>query len=315
MNELEFWPVTASAYAGQVDTLIWVWTAVIFLFTAPIVILLATFTLRYQTDRKDVDRQHWVVRNVKLELSWLILPFLVTMAFFTWAAVLYDRLWTMPSEALEINAVGRQWMWKFQHPGGQAEINTLHAPIGQPVKITAISEDVIHALYVPALRIKVDVLPGRYRQLWFEADRPGSYRLHCTEFCGTDHAGMGGTIELMEPAAYQAWLETAGSDADLATAGQGLFRSHGCSGCHGTNAAQRAPTLDGLFGRAVPLKDGTTVIADAAYIRDSILLPKKQVVAGFEPIMPTFAGRIDEADLLKLVAYVERLGGIPAAGP
>lgn len=303
------WPPTASAYALSVDHLIWAWTAVILLLTVPIFFTLVYFAARYHTSNKGADREHPVARNVKLELSWIVVPFLVTMVFFVWATVLYFRLGTPPAGALEISAVGRQWMWKFQHPGGQAEINDLHVPIGQPVRIKAISQDAIHALYVPALRIKMDVLPGRYRTLWFDADEAGTYRLMCTEFCGTEHSKMGGFIHLMEPADYQAWLDRQGTDQTLAAQGEALFRRYGCSGCHGAQAAQRAPSLNGVYGGPVPLSDGTTVVADDRYIHDSIVLPKQQVVAGYAPIMPTFAGQIGEEDLIRLVAYIKSLGG------
>lgn len=307
-NALAVWPAAASAYAVQVDYLIWAFTAVILLLTVPIFGTLILFAARYQHGNTDRDRSNPLERDPRLELSWIVIPFLVTMVFFVWGAVLYHRLQSPPAGALIVNAVARQWMWKFQHPGGQAEINTLHVPMGEPVRVNAVSQDVMHALYVPALRIKTDVLPGRYHQIWFEADKPGVYRLLCTEFCGTEHSKMGGYIEIMPPAEYQAWLDRQDTDMSLAAAGESLFRSYGCSGCHGARAAQRAPGLGGVYGSVVPLADGSTIIADERYIRDSILLPRSEVAAGYRPIMPSFMGQIGEEDLLKLVAYVKSLG-------
>lgn len=314
-SELSLWPTAASAYAVEVDWVIFAFTAVILLLTVPIFTTLVSFAFRYHYSNQNIDRSNPVERNAKLELTWIVIPFVVTMGFFVWAGVLFYRLNQVPDGALQVNAVGRQWMWKFQHPGGQSEINDLHVPVRQPVRITMISEDVIHALYVPALRIKVDVLPGRYRDLWFEADTPGTYRLLCTEFCGTDHSHMGGYIYIMEPAEYEAWLDRSTTDLSLAAAGKNLFRSYGCTGCHGAQSAQRAPTLNNLYGHVVPLEGGHTLIADERYIRDSIVLPKSEVVAGYKPIMPSYAGQIPEEDLLKLVAYVKRLGESPEWNP
>ena len=214
---------------------------------------------------------------------------------------------TPPAGALEIDVLAKQWMWQFEHPGGQREINELHVPAHQPVKLSMISLDVIHSLYFPALRIKQDVLPGRYTTLWFDADRPGTYHLFCAELCGTGHSEMGGQLVIMTPAAYEAWLERTPSDLSLAAKGADLFRSLGCSGCHVNSKAVHAPPLEGVFGSPVPLASGEVVLADEAYLRDSILLPKKAVVAGYEPIMPSFQNRLSEDQLLQLIAYLKSL--------
>jgi cytochrome c oxidase subunit 2 len=196
-----------------------------------------------------------------------------------------------------------------QHPGGQREINTLHVPLGEDVKLIMTSQDVIHSFYVPAFRVKQDVLPGRYTVLWFTATRAGDYQLYCAEYCGTDHARMFGHVIALAPPQYQRWLDAQGATTTMAAHGEALFRALGCSGCHGANASVHAPALEGLYGRPVPLADGTTIIADDRYLRDSILLPKRQVAAGYEPIMPSFAGQVDEAEVLDLIAYIRHLGG------
>jgi cytochrome c oxidase subunit 2 len=300
------WPWTASAYAHQVDILLlflWLLAAAL---SVPVVVALGAFALRYRAGR-EVNREHRPSRNITLEVSWALIPFLLTLVFFTWAAKLYFEANRPPPGALEISVLARQWMWKFQHPGGQREINELHVPVNRPVKFTMISEDVIHSLYFPALRIKQDVLPARYTTLWFDADVPGTYKLLCAEFCGTSHSEMGGQIIVMEPADYERWLERTPSDLSLAARGANLFRSLGCSGCHVRSEAVDAPPLWGVFGGPVPLSSGQVIVADEGYIRDSILLPKKAVVAGYRPIMPTFEGRVSEEQLIQLIAYIKSL--------
>ena len=198
-------------------------------------------------------------------------------------------------------------MWKFQHPGGQREINELHVPVGEPVKLTMASQDVIHSLFIPALRVKQDLVPGRYTTLWFNADKPGDYWLTCAEFCGTNHSVMGGRFIVMSPGDYQKWLQQSGVDQSIAAQGAVLFRTHGCSGCHAPGATVHAPPLEGLYGRSVALEDGTTVKADDQYIRDSILLPQAQITAGYPHIMPTYQNVLGEDEVLKLVAYIKSL--------
>jgi cytochrome c oxidase subunit 2 len=248
-----------------------------------------------------------VNRNLWLETSWAVVPFVLILVFYVWATWLYFDLQRTPADALEINVVAKQWMWKFEHPGGQREINELHVPLGQTIKLTLASQDVIHSLFIPALRLKQDVVPGRYTQMWFTADRPGVYRLTCAEFCGTDHSVMGGRFVVMDERDYARWLEESDVDLTLAEAGAALFRSHGCSGCHGASATVHAPSLEGLYGSPVPLEGGEIVTADEQYIRDSILLPQSQIAAGYPRIMPTFRNVLSEDEVLKLVAYIKAL--------
>jgi cytochrome c oxidase subunit 2 len=300
------WPATASSYAHEVDILLillWLLAAAL---SVPVFVLLGVFALRYRQG-SDVNRADRPNRNVRLEVSWALIPFALTLVFFAWAAKLYYDQHTPPAGSLEISVLAKQWMWKFQHSGGQREINEVHVPAHRPVKLTMISEDVIHSLYFPALRIKQDVLPGRYTTLWFDADKPGTYHLLCAEFCGTSHSEMGGDIVVMAPADYEKWLERTPSDLSLAAKGEDLFRSLGCSGCHMDSKVVHAPPLYGVFGSPVPLSSGKMIVADEAYLRDSILLPKKDVVAGYEPIMPSFENRVSEEQLVQLVAYLKSL--------
>ena len=306
MNALP-WPGEISAHAANVDKLFAAVALLVLMLAAPVFILTIAFAVKYRRG-KPADRKHAPRQNAWLEVAWAVVPFLLLVVFYVRATDLFAELYQPPAGALEIDVVAKQWMWKFQHPEGQQEINTLHVPAGTPVKLTMASQDVIHSLFIPALRIKQDVVPGRYTHTWFRADQPGSYRILCAEFCGTDHSLMGGQFVVMKPGDYSTWLARTKVDDTLAAQGAVLFRSHGCSGCHGPSSTVHAPSLDGLYGSTVPLQDGHMVVADAQYIRDSILLPQSQIAAGYPPIMPTFQNQLSEDEVLKLVAYVESLG-------
>ncbi|MDX1540023.1 MAG: cytochrome c oxidase subunit II [Geminicoccaceae bacterium] len=303
---MPLWPTAASVHAGQIDLLFLALLALVLLLSAPVFVLLIAFALHYSEGR-DVERREPVNRNLWLEVSWAAIPFALSLVFFFWAAALYADLQHPPEDALPIEVVAKQWMWKTQHPDGQREINELHVPQGRPVVLNMTSQDVIHSLYFPALRIKQDVLPGRTTRLWFEAEEAGTYHLLCTEFCGTSHSEMRGQIVVLPAAAYEDWLERQPLAPTLAERGAQLYRSLGCSGCHEASDVVRAPPLEGVFGSPVPLMSGEVIVADEAYIRDSILLPRKDVVAGYEPLMPSFRGRIEEEQLIQLVAYIKSL--------
>ena len=307
VSQLALWPVAASANAIEADWIVIAFTILTLFLVAPIFVGITWFAFRYRTGR-NVDRSNTESRSVGIELSWMIIPYVLSLVFFVWAAKLFDTNQHPPGNALPISAVGKQWMWKFQHPGGQWEINDLHVPVGQPVIIRMISQDVIHSLYLPALRAQMETLPGRYTQLWFKADRAGAYHLFCSEYCGTDHSTMAGTLYVMQPADYAAWLAHAGTSQSLAAAGKMLFSSYGCSGCHTAGSTVRAPSLLGLYGNPVPLEGGGTITADDTYIRDKILNPDRRLVAGYKQVMPSFKGLIPEDDLIRLIAYIKSLG-------
>jgi len=229
------------------------------------------------------------------------------MIFFAWGSLIYFQEARPPRGAMEVYAVGKQWMWKIEHETGQREINSLHVPVGRDVKVILSSQDVIHSFYVPAFRIKADALPGRYTTTWFRPTKVGTYHLFCAEYCGTEHSGMIGTVEVMEPTAYQAWLANGGATATMAASGKDLFSQLGCATCHRLDTQGRGPNLTNVYGRPVQLNDGRTVMADENYIRESILNPQAKVVAGFQPIMPTFQGQVSEESLGALVSYVKSL--------
>jgi cytochrome c oxidase subunit 2 len=246
-----------------------------------------------------------------MELSWIILSLPILLAIFVWGAKVCFYLLRPPEHSMPITVVAKQWMWKFQHQDGRREIDVLHVPINQPVRLTMISQDVIHSFFVPAFRVKQDVLPGRYTSVWFQATKPGEYRLYCAEYCGANHSRMIGRVVAQTPGDFAAWLSGRGDDQEPPhITGQKLFELHQCASCHRPAAGvpARGPALEGLFGSAVPLTTGATVVADEAYLRESIHRPPAKVVAGFEPIMPTYEGLIDEEGVLALIAYIKSLG-------
>jgi cytochrome c oxidase subunit 2 len=254
------------------------------------------------------DRRHAPTTGRRIELAWTGIPLLLFLGIFLWAARDYALLYREPPNAMPVFVVARQWMWKLEHANGRREIDELHVPLGQPVKLVMTSQDVIHSFFVPAFRVKQDVVPGRYVTLSFTPTQAGEFHLFCAEYCGTDHAGMRGRIVVMPPSEFAAWLQAGEPRPGMAARGFELYRRYGCSGCHEAGSSVHAPDLRGLLGRTVHLQDGRTLIADEAYVRDSVLLPKKDVVAGYKPIMPSFAGQIGEEDLLAIIEYLRSTG-------
>jgi len=263
--------------------------------------------VRYRR-RADDEHGHVLPSSAALEIVWTAIPFGIALVAFFWGASIYAALNRPPDDALEINVVGKQWMWKLQHLQGRREINTLHVPVNRPVKLTMTSEDVIHSFYVPAFRIKQDVLPGRYTTTWFEATKVGAFHLFCTEYCGTLHSGMIGKVVVMEQAEFQAWLGGKdGAGVPVATAGERLFAAQGCTSCHRADTTGRGPLLTGVFGSKRALTTGATVVADERYLRESILNPRAKIVNSYEPIMPIYEGLLNEEQVLELIAYIKSL--------
>jgi cytochrome c oxidase subunit 2 len=303
-------PEGASTIAGRVDALYFFLLAISVFFSLLIAGLIVYYAVKYH--RRSPDAVGEEVRGgMILEVTWTVVPFLITMVIFVWGASVYFAMARPPDETLNIYVVGKQWMWKFQHLDGQREINELHVPVGRDVKLITTSEDVIHDLFVPAFRVKADVIPGRYISIWFRATKPGRYHLFCAEYCGTKHSGMTGEVIVMEPSEYQTWLSGGAPEGSLASAGEKLFQDLACNTCHRPDAQGRGPNLQGLFGSTVTLQNGEKVTADEAYIRESILNPSAKVVAGFQPIMPTFQGLVTEEQLLELIEYVKSLKALP----
>ena len=299
-------PDQASKVAAQTDYLYFALTSVSALMLIIIFGPMLYFLFKYRRG-KPADRRPIRLPQTTMELTWTIIPFIIMMGMFAWGANLYFNVERPPSNAMELNVVGKQWMWKIQHPEGNREINELHVPAGRIVKLLLASQDVIHSFFLPEFRIKQDVVPGRYTTEWFKADKIGTYHLFCSEFCGTSHSHMIGRVIVMNPTDYQNWLTQGQPGSTLARAGERLFRELGCSGCHVGQSVVRAPPLEGLFGKPVPLSNREVVIADEAYLRDSILLPAKQIVAGYTNDMPSFTGKVSEEQLLELIAYLKSI--------
>jgi cytochrome c oxidase subunit 2 len=297
----------ASAYAGEWDRFFFVLVAVSGVVIALIFAIIVGFSIRY---RRGSNAKRGLLPEVitnEIELTWTSATAISFIFLFWWAASTQLRNIIPPKSPVEIHILAKQWMWKVQQPNGVREINELHAPVGRPVELIMTSQDVIHSMFLPSLRLKQDVLPGRYTYLWFTADKPGIYHLLCAEFCGTEHSRMTGRLVLMQPADYARWSAAQPGAENLAAEGERLFRSFGCSGCHAPQSSVQAPDLNGVYGHQVQLSDGRTVVADEAYLRDSILLPRKDVVAGFTPIMPSFSGIVSDAQMVKLMAYLKSL--------
>jgi cytochrome c oxidase subunit 2 len=310
-DNFPLWPERASTTAASVDALYIFLLIVTALMTALIFTALIYFAARYR--RQDGVLAEQIEGSTPLELTWSIIPLFVFLAIFGWGAVVYFKGRTPPRDSTEVYVVAKQWMWKLEHAEGQREINELHVPVGRDVKLIMTSQDVIHSFYVPAFRIKQDVLPGRYTVEWFRATKPGTYHLFCAEYCGTTHSGMIGSIVVMEPAQYEAWM-SGGTTGPLSATGEKVFAELGCVTCHRSDTQGRGPNLQGVFGKPVLLEDGRTVTADENYVRESILDPGAKIVSGFKPVMPTFQGLVSEEQLNALVAYVKSLAPASAGG-
>lgn len=300
-------PPQASTMAPKVDLLTTVWVVIAGAVSLGVFLLIVVFGVRYHRN-STASRERRATPVHAIEYAWTLIPFGIFVGMFFWAAWLYYEDYNPPPNAMTVYAVGKMWMWKLQQPNGQREINELHVPVGQPVKVLLTSEDVIHSFYVPAFRVKQDAFPSRYTALWFQATQPGRFHLYCNEYCGLDHARMEGWVEAMDPAAYQAWLAQHPAGQTLAQQGQALFTRLGCAGCHmAPGSTVHAPDLRGVYGRQVPLKGGQFVTADETYLQDSILFPRKQIVAGYPDKMPSFRGQITQEELVALVAYLKSL--------
>jgi cytochrome c oxidase subunit II len=297
----------ASLQAGRTDSIFLTMLLLCGTVATVLCFLVVFFAVRYRRGTA-VDRTP--PRELRgIEIAWTVAPLLIFFGVFGWAARDFITLADPPADGLPITVVAKQWMWKLQQRNGRREINELHVPLGEPVVVTMTSEDVIHSFFIPAFRIKQDVVPGRYTRLWFTATQLGEFPLFCSEYCGSEHSQMTGRVVVMSPADYGRWLASGPAQPSTAQYGFALFRQLGCSGCHDARSTIHAPLLDGVYGRAVHLQDGRTIIADANYLRDSILVPAKDVVAGFAPVMPSYAGQVSEEDIQALIAYLQSTSG------
>jgi cytochrome c oxidase subunit II len=305
-TSLPLFPPSASTVALELDLLYLFIVAINVFFVVLVAALVVIFAIKFRRRHPD-DVGADIHGSLVLELGWTFIPFVLSMVMFVWGADLFFRLARPPQNAMEVFVVGKQWMWKVQHPEGVREINELHVPVGRPVKITLGSEDVLHDYSIPAFRVKMDAVPGKLTTLWFEATTPGTYHLFCAEYCGTKHSGMIGQVIVMTPQDYEAWLAGGRSTGSALQNGERLFSELSCITCHKADSTGRGPSLHGVYGSTVQLTDGRRVVADDNYLRESIVNSQAKVVAGFQPIMPTFQGQISEENLMQLIAYVKAL--------
>ncbi|MGE0822179.1 MAG: cytochrome c oxidase subunit II [Candidatus Binatia bacterium] len=312
IGKFSFWPELASSFAWQVDAVYIFIILVTAVVTLGVYAAIVMFVVKYKRQSED-EIPEQIEGNLPLEIAWSVIPLGLVLIMFGWGAKLFFEITTPPAEALSFNVVGKQWMWKVQHPAGKREVNELHVPLGQPVKLTITSEDVLHSFYIPAFRTKIDAVPGRYTTSWFEPIKTGEYHIFCAEYCGTSHSQMIGRVVVMDPTLYEQWLQNGSASSvnpgeTLEVAGARLFQEQRCVTCHQTNGIM-APVLNGVFGKEVKLQGGQSVVADETYIRESILNPTAKVVEGYQPNMPTFQGQVSEDNILQLIAYIKSLAG------
>jgi cytochrome c oxidase subunit II len=304
---IPFWPEISSNTGEAVNGLFVAELALALLIIATVLAMMLTFSIRYRKG-SSASRADRVKKTWHVEMLWTAATLGVFLMLFVWGAAMYIWLYKPPQSDEEVYVVGKQWMWKVEHPGGQREIDALHVPVDKTIRVVMASEDVIHSFFVPAFRIKHDVVPGTLETIWFKANKTGTFRLECTQYCGLQHATMQGQVVVMSGPDYARWLTEQGVENSLVQQGEEVFRAHGCSGCHSDNSTVHAPSLVGLYGTYVHLQDGSTRLADEAYIRDCILNPRSFTVAGYPPVMPDFSGQLGEDEVLKLIAYIKSLG-------
>jgi cytochrome c oxidase subunit 2 len=305
LTNFALFPPEASKIAPQMDALLFFMVLVSLIGLTIVVLLVTSFSILYRKSRHPVAVQ--VEGSTLLEAVWTIIPLGLFLVMFVWGALIYFRVFTPPPNAMNIYVVGKQWMWKAEHPGGQHEINSLHVPAGRAVQLTLISQDVFHSFSIPAFRVKREAIPGRYTTVWFEATTPGTYHLFCTQYCGTNHSAMIGDVVVMPPEGYKKWLLESTSGMSLAQNGERLFASLSCAACHNARPDARGPSLANVYGAKLALSSGGTVTADEAYLRESILNPSQHVTQGYAPIMPTYQGQISEEGVIALVEYIKNL--------
>jgi cytochrome c oxidase subunit 2 len=313
MSSFPLFPPSASTVSTEMDLLYLFIVSVCTFFAVLVTVLIVVFTLKFKRREPDAVGAN-IHGSIILELTWTLIPLVLAMAMFAWGADLFFRLSRPPRDAMEITVVGKQWMWKIQHPDGTREINELHVPVGRPVRITLGSEDVIHNFSLPAFRVKMDAVPGKLTTLWFEATKVGTYHLFCAEYCGTNHSGMVGQVTVMTPEDYEAWLGGGRTSGTPVENGERLFADLACITCHKADSTGRGPSLVGVFGSTVELADGRTVIADENYLRESIMNSQAKVVRGYQGIMPPWQGMVSEENLLQLIAYIKSLRPAEAGG-
>jgi cytochrome c oxidase subunit II len=306
-------PEQASNFATRVDAIFYVITALTIFFTVVVLALVVFFAVKYRVG-SNANRARPQHENLRIEIAWSVPPLLLGLGIFAWSATDFIDMRRPPEDAMEIFVIGKQWMWHVQHPNGVREMNTLHVPVGRPVKLTMISQDVIHAFYIPAFRVQYHVIPGRYTYMWFTPTKPGRYYLFCNMYCGTQHSEMGGYVYVQTQAEYAQWLAQGGDNPQegtltLADHGRQLYEQLNCANCHTGTDTERAPTLYGLYGSQRLQTNGRSMQANDDYIRESIINPYSTITAGYENTMPAdYKTQLSEEQIRRLIEYIKTLG-------
>jgi cytochrome c oxidase subunit II len=305
-------PPQASNHAGHYDALFWLLTLLTVVFSVGVGVLILYFAIKYR-EGSPANRDRPSHENLKIELAWTIIPLFLAMGAFVLGAWQFVEFRRPPADVTEVFVIGKQWMWHVQHANGVREMNELTVPVGRPIKLTMISQDVLHSFYVPAFRIHYHVVPGRYTTQWFTATRPGKYQLWCNNYCGTDHSIMGGYVYVLPEQEFQEWLERGGERSaaqghpSLVLQGHELFERYQCGTCHGPENTRDGPTLSGLAGTTRQFTNGQTAIADDMYLREAIVNPHARVTAGWSDTMPIYK-ELNEEQLIRLIAYIKSMG-------
>ncbi len=316
-NNFPLSPPRASNFAQEYDAIFYALVGLTAFFTLVVGVAVIFFAIRYKKGTR-ADRSRPMYENLFLELTWTIVPLVIGLVMFYFGTSLYVKMRTPPKNATEVFVIGKQWMWHVQHGNGVRENNTLHVPVGVPIKLTMISQDVLHAFYIPAFRVQEHVVPGRYTQLWFTPTEIGEYHLFCNMYCGTQHSEMGGKVVVMSQKEFASWLSEGGQSSaplSMEQAGAKIYNKVGCNNCHGAEDTLRAPSLYGIYNKRRTFADGTSLIADEEYMRSSILRPYDHITSGYGQTMPIYEGQVTEEDVLNLVAYIKVLGTPTAPSP
>ena len=311
MFDFHILPEKASTFAEHVDPLYWFLILFVGAFFVVVCSVVLYWGIKYRK-REGEDRRSHHPHSTMLEVAWTGVLVVIALSIFAWGVTIFFRAYDVPENALEISVMGKQWMWKIRHPNGKREVNELHVPVGQPVKLTMTSQDVIHSFFVPAFRLKQDVLPAKYTTMWFTATKTGEFPLFCAEYCGTDHSVMGGKVVVMEPRDYAQWLGGTAGETALSS-GARLFERLGCASCHAVGDRSRGPNLEGVYGSELTLTTGEKVKVDDVYLRESILNPTLKIVSGYSPLMPSYKNQLEEEEILNLITYIKSLRGAVAS--
>lgn len=304
---MTFWlPPPSSTIASEVDMVWWFIQIICTVCFIGIIGTMLYFVRKYGRDKQPYPTSQ-THGSFAIEFAWSAIPAVLLLVMFVMGFSTYMKLQVPPSETYDVRVFARQWGWTFKYPGG-TQSDKLVVPAGKAVKLTMSSADVLHSLYIADFRVKQDVLPNRYSVIWFQADEPGVHDLTCTEYCGKDHSRMVKRVEVLPPNEFQDWIDSGGGlgDLDPVALGEALYKQYACSACHsldGTNMV--GPTFKGLWGKQEPLADGTSVLVDENYIRESIYQPAAKIVKGFAPTMTPFLGVIPEAQIDPIIAFIK----------